>query len=325
MRKAVIVGINEYGSPKLNLNGCINDASAMATALETNGDGSHNFDVKLYTNIKTGGSLAEIVYKLFNGENEIALFYYSGHGAKNDIDTYLVTPDAQNFNLGVSISDILKMANNCKSKNKIVILDCCHSGAFGSNNILGQTAAFIEKGVTILTASKADELSMEVNGHGIFTNLLLDALEGGAADISGNITPGSIYAYIDKALGAHDQRPLFKTNVTEFTCLRKVPAKVPEDVIRKLITYFKTPDETYDLDPSFEETNSPEVKHLLIEPFAKAENVAIFKDLQKFQSVGLVVPVDAPYMYFAAMKFKSCKLTPLGYHYWRLVKDKRKF
>jgi len=75
--------------------------------------------------------------------------------------------------------------------------------------------------------------------------------------------------------------------------------------------------------PSFEDTNSNEIIHNVIEPFAKAENIKIFKDLQKLQSVGLVVPVDENFMYFAAMNSKSCKLTALGYHYWRLAKDKR--
>ena len=48
-----------------------------------------------------------------------------------------------------------------------------------------------------------------------------------------------------------------------------------------------------------------EVEHAVIEPYAKAENVAVFKNLQKLQSVGLVVPVDSEYMYFAAMDSKS--------------------
>ena len=44
---------------------------------------------------------------------------------------------------------------------------------------------------------------------------------------------------------------------------------------------------------------------------------------QLFESVGLIEPVGAEHMYFAAMKSKSCKLTALGLHYWRLSKDKR--
>ena len=46
--------------------------------------------------------------------------------------------------------------------------------------------------------------------------------------------------------------------------------------------------------------------------------VIIYKQLQ---SIGLVEPVDAPFMYFAAMDGKGCKLTALGKHYWRLVKN----
>jgi len=37
--------------------------------------------------------------------------------------------------------------------------------------------------------------------------------------------------------------------------------------------------------------------------------------------VGLVVPVGAEHMYFAAMESKYCKLTALGYHYWHLAKE----
>ena len=77
------------------------------------------------------------------------------------------------------------------------------------------------------------------------------------------------------------------------------------------------------MNPSYEDTNEKVVHHKVIEPFANPTNVSIFKDLQKLESIGLVVPVDEEHMYFAAMNSKSCKLTALGYHYWRLVKDKR--
>lgn len=152
---------------------------------------------------------------------------------------------------------------------------------------------------------------------------MINALQGGAADLRGHITPGGVYAYIDQALGPWDQRPVFKTNVTRFTSLRVVPPQVSADTLRKIIDYFPTPNDEYKLDPSYEETNTEKVKHIVKEPFAKPENVSVFKDLQKLQSVGLVVPVNAPYMYFAAIESKACKLTSLGYHYWRLVKEKR--
>ena len=39
------------------------------------------------------------------------------------------------------------------------------------------------------------------------------------------------------------------------------------------------------------------------------------------EMVGLVCPVGEEHMYYAAMNSKSCKLTPLGQHYWNLVKS----
>lgn len=93
--------------------------------------------------------------------------------------------------------------------------------------------------------------------------------------------------------------------------------------MRRLNQYFTSPEDQFELDPSFEFTNDPAIEHEFEEPYANEKNVSIFKDLQKLASVGLVVPVDEQHMYFAAMHSKSCRLTALGYHYWRLVKDKR--
>ena len=153
----------------------------------------------------------------------------------------------------------------------------------------------------------------KLHGEGVFTSLLVGALQGGAADLRGHITPGSLYAYVDEALGAWDQRPIFKTNVSTFAPLRTIAPKVPFEQMRKMTEYFESPDAAHELDPSYEDT----------EESADPEKVKIFKILQKFQSVGLVVPVDADYMYFAAMESKSCRLTALGYQYWRLVKEKK--
>jgi hypothetical protein len=321
MRKALVIGINNY--PNVPLRGCVNDASAFATTMETHGNGSRNFDVKLHTDVQTKSELLELIESLFSGKSNIALLYFSGHGYEDDRGTYLVTPDAKRFDAGVSLSEVMQMANESKADNRVIILDCCHSGALGTSKFTGGLATSIHTGVTILTASKSDESAVEVNGHGVFTNLLLDALRGGAADIRGEITPGSIYSYIDQALGAWEQRPVFKTSITEFTSLRNTPPKVSEETLRKIAEYFPTPEQEFPLDPSYEDTNSLTVKHKVIEPYADPEHVKVFKDLQKFQSVGLVAPTDTPYMYFAAMESKSCRLTALGYHYWRLAKLKR--
>lgn len=320
MKKALIVGINNY--PLSPLRGCINDASGLTSIIETHGDGSPNFDVKLETDVKTKSELKTMIADLFSGNSDSVLLYFSGHGYLNELGGYLVTPDHQNYDEGISMDEVLLLANNSKSKDKIIILDCCHSGSFGSP-VIGRGASHLSEGVSILTASRDNEPSMEINGHGVFTNLLLDALQGGAADLRGHISPGGVYAYIDQALGAWEQRPVFKTNVTRFTSLRTINPQVPLGTLRKIVEYFPEPQQEFNLDPSYEDTNSETVEHSVIEPHAKPDNVAIFKNLQKLQSVGLVVPVNSEYMYFAAMESKACRLTSLGAHYWRLVKDKR--
>lgn len=321
MKKALVIGIDDYPSNPLKC--CINDASALAKIMETNGDGSPNFSVILKTNVQTKSELKTLIVELFEGENDTALLYFSGHGILNPTGGYLVTPDYKKHDEGVSMDEILTLANASKTKNKIIILDCCYSGVFGSPKVTGGTSSQINEGIVILTASRDTESSFEVNGHGIFTNLLLDSLQGGAADLRGEITPGSVYAYIDQALGPWDQRPVFKTNVTRFTSLRTISPQLPPNILREIVTYFPSPEDHYKLDPSYEETNTEEVEHQVIPPYANPKNINIFKKLQKMQSVGLIVPIDADYMYFAAMNSKSCKLTALGYHYWKLVKDKR--
>ena len=257
------------------------------------------------------------------GDADVALFYYSGHGHIDSVGGYLVTPDFSEYDYGVSLQDVLTIANNSKCKERIIILDSCYSGFMGSINTTEQDTAVIKEGVTIMTASRNSQTSMEVNGHGVFTTLLMEALKGGAADVTGHISIAGVYAFIDKALGPWEQRPIFKTNVTRFTSLREVKPQVDITVLRKIATYFETEDFKYELDPSFEPTNKREEIHKVVEPYANKEHTAIFSDLQKLEGIGLVVPVEEEHMYFAAMNSKSCELTAVGKQYWRLVKEDR--
>jgi len=320
MKKALIVGIDDYRDAPLS--GCVNDANAIAELLKSNGDGSPNFDVKQENDIATKGELKTAIMDLFSGENDVALFYFSGHGT-NDDSGYIVTPDYSRGDMGVSMSGILSFANKSKCKNKILIFDCCYSGKMGESNLTQSTETILGQGVTIMTASSRDEVSIESGGQGVFTHLFLQALRGSAADITGRITPAGIYAFIDQSLGAWEQRPLFKTNTSQFLTLREIEPRVSKSILRKLGQYFKTPSDQFKLDPSFEFTNTPEQVHDVIEPYAVQKNVNMFKELQLFESVGLIEPVDEEHMYFAAMNSKSCKLTGLGLHYWNLSKDKR--
>ena len=314
MRKALVVGIDDY--PAAPLNGCVNDAKAIQSVLESHEDGAPNFEVKLITKPSediTRASLKAAINALFEGENDTALFYFAGHGTITSTGGYIVTPDYEKYDEGISMQDVLSLANHSKAKDKIIIFDCCHSGSMGTPTITGDNVSQLAEGLSVLTASRDSEKAAEVGGSGVFTALVVSALKGGAADLRGHITPGSIYAYVDQALGAWDQRPIFKSNVSRFTSLRKTTPPVPLSSLRKICVYFENPTDEYPLDPTYEET----------EASAKTEHVAILKDLQKFEGVGLVVPVEEEHMYWAAMNSKSCKLTALGYQYWRLAKERK--
>lgn len=320
-RKALVVGIDNY--PSCPLYGCCNDSEAIKDLLSNHENGNPNFAVWKKDNVMTKGELRMLIEKCFEGDADVALFYYSGHGHIDSVGGYLVTPDFSEYDYGVSLQDVLTIANNSKCKERIIILDSCYSGFMGSINTTEQDTAVIKEGVTIMTASRNSQTSMEVNGHGVFTTLLMEALKGGAADVTGHISIAGVYAFIDKALGPWEQRPIFKTNVTRFTSLREVKPQVDITFLRKIATYFETEDFKYELDPSFEPTNKREEIHKVVEPYANKEHTAIFSDLQKLEGIGLVVPVEEEHMYFAAMNSKSCELTAVGKQYWRLVKEDR--
>lgn len=318
-KKALVLGIDEY--PECPLCGCVNDAKNVASLLERNADGSKNFDTICLTNQKSKRKLENAIRTLFQNDDDIALLYFSGHGSRVDESEYICVPNETNGIDKIQLSDVLKIIHKSKCKNKIVILDSCFSGGMGDNPFDGDCAS-LAKGVTILSASRENESAAESNGHGVFTSLLCGALNGGAADLLGHITPGAVYAYIDKALGSWQQRPVFKTNVQEFISLRET---MPPIALKELIAIKEifSDCDSINLDPSFEFTNNPNERHDYIKPFANEDNVKKMKLLQKFERVGLVEPVDEEHIYFAAMHSKACRLTPLGLYYKSLSKDNR--
>ena len=272
----------------------------------------HNLS-RHHQTISQGQHYARKSGRLFATECDIALLYFSGHGFVRSGDGCIVSKDAERDDEGILMTEILGIANMSLVKNKIIILDCCYSGRMGTPNVTDSSVAQLSEGLTVLTASRGSEVALEQRGGGVFTDLVVAALQGGAADLRGHITPGSIYAYVDQALGAWDQRPIFKTNVTQFTSLREVEPQVPLKTLRKLVIYFPSPQDEHALNPSYEDT---EEEH-------DPDKVKVFKDLQKMEGVGLVVPVGEEHMYFAAMNSKSCKLTALGAQYWRLAQEKK--
>jgi hypothetical protein len=323
MRIALIVGINFYDNGG-SLYGCVDDAHAVKNVLERHGDGTVNFDCRMLTGTSSTdridrANLKDHIEKLFKADADIALFYFAGHGHIEATGGYLLATDSRRGDEGVSLSEILIYANQSPAKNKIIILDSCHSGIAGSTPS-GAPLASLSEGLTVLTASTKDQYATEENGRGVFTTLLVNALNGSAANLTGDITPGSVYAHIDQSLGSWEQRPVFKTNVKQFVSLRTVSPPIPTSDLRRITEFFPSPNFTFALDPTYE----PEIKGRdLGMPPPDPENTRTFAILQRYNRLNLLVPVGVQHMWNAAMESKACRLTALGEHYRRLVEKNR--
>ncbi|NEU12098.1 caspase family protein [Methylobacterium sp. BTF04] len=325
MRKALIVGIDYY-TDLTQLHGCVGDANAVATVLGRHYDESANFTAPKVLvaegvhNLVSRKNLRDAIEALFADKTEISLFYFAGHGFVDETSGFLCSSDCRDGHDGLSLHDVMVLARNSPAANKIIILDSCHAGVAG--NRAGGDSADLSHGMTILTASTEKQYSFEGgNGApGVFTNLMVNALEGAAANLIGDVTPGSVYAHIDQSLGPWGgQRPVFKTNVQKFVSLRRAKPPIDFEDLRKLATYFPEEGFLLQLDPSYEPERSQEQKNDPTIPAPDPTKNAVFKTLQKYVTVNLVCPVDAPHMWHAAMYSKSCRLTILGEHYRRLI------
>lgn len=323
LRKALLVGVNYYDDKSWRLKGSVRDANQLEAVLGRHGDGSINFTCELLTagskdEALRADELREKMVELFADPNECVLFYFSGHGYVGPSGGYLLTSESKSPTAGVSMHELSQLAAQSKAANRIVILDCCQAGGI-TTSTGSPDVTLLTEGTTILTSSTSDQSSFESPEGGVFTNLLCEALQGAAAGITGEITPGSVYAHIDRALGAWQQRPIFKTNVQEFISLRRVNPSVPLEELRRLPEFFPAPGFEFALDPSFEPRDEGRTLDMLPSSLA---NVRIFGILQRFNRQGLLVPNGTAHMWNAAMESKTCRLTASGEYYRKLIVEK---
>jgi uncharacterized caspase-like protein len=192
----------------------------MREVLESHEGGSPNYDCRVlispwpkdgvpnYDPVVFGSGPKQITRRLlrekwaelFEGFNGDVLFYFAGHGTPTNVGGYLVTQDGEAGDPGLAMNDLLTLANRSKAKSVLLILDCCFSGGLGNPpNLQGggsiENQAQLREGLTILAATPSTQTASEVASHGVFTNLLLGALRGGASDVRGLVSAASICAF----------------------------------------------------------------------------------------------------------------------------------
>ena len=226
-RKALVVATYAYADSGLSrLTAPAHDAESLASVLED--PAIAGFDVTMLVN-KPHYEVGEAIADFYGGarRDDLTLLYFTGHGVKDDEGRlYLAMTNTRRSALmftAIGAAQLNDAMDASPSRRKVLILDCCYSGAFPA----GRTAKsdegvqtlerFQGKGRAVLTASDATQYAFEgddVRGSGtssVFTRHLVEAISSGAADLDedGDIALDELYSYVYEQVVAElpQQRP----------------------------------------------------------------------------------------------------------------------
>lgn len=213
------VGINEYKNTKLNLNFARADAEAFSELIKTK-TGPLFKNVELHTLYDKDATREKILNKLDElstlvSQEDVLIFYYAGHGSMIDNDFYFVPTgssrlyDASALRKEAIDAQLLQeKLKHIKALKQLIVMDACQSG--GSVELLATRGSNEEKaiaqlsrsaGIHVIASAGSEQFATEFVslGHGLFTHVLLKALQGAAdgAPKDGKITIYELKSYID--------------------------------------------------------------------------------------------------------------------------------
>jgi len=251
-RVALLVATYDYQDGKLSkLVAPSRDADDLANVL--NDPQIAGFDVTTLIN-KPLYVVGEAIGEFYRDQrrDDLSVLYFTGHGLKDDYGRlYLAMANTRLDNLqftGLSGNQISDAMRECRARQKVLILDCCYSGAFPADNpAKGDTTVntlerFAARGRAVLTASDATQYSFEgaaVSGEGsqsVFTRFLVEGLVTGQADLDndGDIALDELYGYAYERVIEHQpqQRPMKQEDVEgRIVIARNVHWTLPSHVL----------------------------------------------------------------------------------------------
>ncbi len=214
---ALIIGNSQYDDTSLSrLKTPDADVNALAEVLRAPDVGSFDAVATLVNQPAT--AVRREVARFFGQKtrDDLLVLYFSGHGVLDDRGRlYLAVKDTERELLSgtaVPASFVTDEMDRSWSRRQVLILDCCHSGAFarGAKGVVGAsvgTAIAFEgsgTGRVVLTATDSTQYAWEgdeVTGqaeNSVFTRYLIEGLRTGQADIDGDgqITLDELYDYV---------------------------------------------------------------------------------------------------------------------------------
>ena len=216
---ALLIGVSEYSegeNPLSALPAALNDVRRLAEVLKDPNIGE--FDSVLPLENPSIEHIRSSIANLFADRkaDDLVLLYFSGHGITDQQGNFFFsTPTTyKRGNLlfkpsAIPARDVHDEMNDCASDRMVVILDCCHSGAFGDSirrdgGEIGFEPQLGGKGRVILTASAAIDYSYERSGEelAVYTRYLIEGIKTGAADRDedGYVSADELHDYVSEKL-----------------------------------------------------------------------------------------------------------------------------
>ena len=215
--RALLIGNSTYPADEHNLQtlkGPVKDIAVLNRALVDRDAGLFDdVDVTLLPEA-TSSRAVRALGKFFGTaeRGDVLLVYFSGHGKLDESGRLHLcmqdTESAELLSTAVSSTRINEFADASSARNVVIVLDCCHAGAFRGGE-LGDAVA--GPGRYVLTSCRGTQLANDAtveNGTSFFTQHLVDGLLTAAPDSDGDGYVGfsDVYGYIDRQLRAEGKQ-----------------------------------------------------------------------------------------------------------------------
>ncbi|MGV1047147.1 MAG: caspase, EACC1-associated type [Solirubrobacterales bacterium] len=221
-RLALVIATGTYTDPALaQLRAPGQDASDLAAVLEDEAIGGFEVETVLDAPAE---SLRRRIARFCAGvsHGDLALIYLSCHGVLDDRGRlYYAAADTDRELLAataVPSAWLNEQLEDCRGRRQVLVLDCCHSGAFAKGakgeSDLALRQRFEGRGRVVLTGSRGTEYSFEhdqvvgESSSSIFTGALVEGLRSGDADRDrdGVVTVSELYDYAYDAVRSREGR-----------------------------------------------------------------------------------------------------------------------
>jgi len=233
-KRAILVGVNQYedNSNYGKLGVCVQDVAAIHDKIITSGYAEDRVRVLTDNSVEDLPTRNRIIAALrsvasVSEPNDLFLFYYSGHGDMEDGESYLVCRDGYKNSLkdtALSVKLVEQIMRASSARAKVIILDCCHSGAdLGAKGSPAMPDEYIKRvfeeaeGLAVLSSCKQHERSYVYpeKDSSAFTHYLLEGLTGNAdTDGKGFVTVQDVNRYVsDKVKDWAAHRNLMQTPI----------------------------------------------------------------------------------------------------------------